>query len=253
MLEEQAVLGQHESLLGVIQTLAGISHASPILDLGCGTGAWLKRLHDAGYRNLYGIDHDSEAFGAAGAAQFVAADLDSLDRVDQTSEGHFGLVTIIEVIEHVANPRHLVELAVRALAPDGWLLITSPNIYSLRARVKFLARSGMPYFEKHMLMLRPRTQTTFTLWCWKHTSERSSRRSTSRFVVFGPSLRVVALDRGGLPVLRRGHFGSHYPMIYPVTAFACCCANAQTIISTLSSHILYRWDNMAAFTAAKDT
>ena len=147
MLEEQAVLGQHESLLGVIQTLAGISHASPILDLGCGTGAWLKRLHDAGYRNLYGIDHDSEAFGAAGAAQFVAADLDSLDRVDQTSEGHFGLVTIIEVIEHVANPRHLVELAVRALAPDGWLLITSPNIYSLRARVKFLARSGMPYFE----------------------------------------------------------------------------------------------------------
>ena len=114
---------------------------------GCGTGAWLKRLHDAGYRNLYGIDHDSEAFGAAGAAQFVAADLDSLDRVDQTSEGHFGLVTIIEVIEHVANPRHLVELVVRALAPDGWLLITSPNIYSLRARVKFLARSGMPYFE----------------------------------------------------------------------------------------------------------
>ena len=70
MLEEQAVLGQHESLLGVIQTLAGISHASPILDLGCGTGAWLKRLYDAGYRNLYGIDHDSESIRRSGSRAF---------------------------------------------------------------------------------------------------------------------------------------------------------------------------------------
>jgi SAM-dependent methyltransferase len=148
MLEEHAVLGQHEALLSVIQTLAGLSDYSPILDLGCGTGAWLKRLYDAGYRNLYGIDQDSEAFGAANVAKFVAADLDTLDCADHTGEGHFGLVTIIEVIEHVANPQHLVELAVRALAPDGWLLITSPNIYSVRARAKFLVRPGMPYFEK---------------------------------------------------------------------------------------------------------
>ena len=148
MLEECAIAGQHEALLGVIQTLAGISHASPILDLGCGTGAWLKRLCDAGYRNLYGIDHDSEAFGAAEFAKCVAADLDTLQRVDSTRDEHFQLVTIIEVIEHVANPRHLVELAVRALAPDGWLLITSPNIYSLRARVRCLVRAGIPFFEK---------------------------------------------------------------------------------------------------------
>jgi SAM-dependent methyltransferase len=148
MLEERAFVGQHEALLRVIQALAEISHASPILDLGCGTGAWLKRLSDAGYCNLYGIDHDSEAFGATEVAHFVVADLDSLDRVDETVEGHFGLVTIIEVIEHVSNPQHLVELAVGALAPDGWLLITSPNIYSLRARVRFLLHSGIPYFEK---------------------------------------------------------------------------------------------------------
>ena len=148
MLEERAFPGQHEALLGVIRELADISHASPILDLGCGTGAWLKRLYDVGYRNLYGIDHDSMAFGAAEVAKFVDADLDKIDRVDQTVEANFGLVTIIEVIEHVSSPQHLVELAVRALAPHGWLLITSPNIYSLRARLTFLVRSGMPYFEQ---------------------------------------------------------------------------------------------------------
>ena len=148
MLAERTIPGQHEALLSVIQTLPGISRASPILDLGCGTGAWLKRLYGAGYRNLYGIDHDCGGFGASEVAHFVTADLDTLHRVDQTGEANFGLVTIIEVIEHVANPGHLVELAARAVAPDGWLLITSPNIYSLRARVRFLVRSGMPFFEK---------------------------------------------------------------------------------------------------------
>ena len=38
-------------------------------------------------------------------------------------------------------------MAVNALAPGGWLLITSPNIYSLRARLRFLIRSRLPQFE----------------------------------------------------------------------------------------------------------
>ena len=70
MLQERAIEGQHAALLPVINNLDGISHVSPILDLGCGTGAWLKRLYDAGYRNLWGVDRDTEAFGAKEIAHF---------------------------------------------------------------------------------------------------------------------------------------------------------------------------------------
>jgi SAM-dependent methyltransferase len=146
MLQEHTILGQHAALLSTVETLEGISQTSPILDLGCGTGAWLKRLHDAGYRNLCGVDRDLEAFGAKEVAHFIAADLDANDDLPQLV--NFELVTMIEVIEHVANPQRLVERASRALAPGGHLLITAPNIYSLRARVRFLQSAGVPFFER---------------------------------------------------------------------------------------------------------
>jgi SAM-dependent methyltransferase len=146
MLQERTIVGEHAALLPIVKTLEGVSHASPILDLGCGTGAWLKRLSDAGYRNLWGADRDTEAFGAKEIAHFVAADLDADDYMPQLA--NFELVTIIEVIEHVANPQRLVERAFRALIPGGQLLITAPNIYSLRARVRFLLNAGVPFFEQ---------------------------------------------------------------------------------------------------------
>jgi 2-polyprenyl-3-methyl-5-hydroxy-6-metoxy-1,4-benzoquinol methylase len=133
-------------LLPIVRTLAGISNTSSILDFGCGTGAWLKRLHDAGYRELWGVDCDSGGFGAGEIAHFIAADLDANDDLPQLV--NFELVTIIEVIEHVANPQRLVERAFHALAPGGWLLITSPNIYSLRARLRLLISAGVPFFER---------------------------------------------------------------------------------------------------------
>jgi SAM-dependent methyltransferase len=146
MLQERTIPGQHGALLPIVKTLA-ISRSSRILDLGCGTGAWLKRLHDAGYRDLWGVDRDGTEFGASDIAHFINADLDALDsRLQPTL--NFGLVTIIEVIEHVANPRNLIETAAGLLAPGGWMLITSPNIYSLRARLRFLFGRGMPFFER---------------------------------------------------------------------------------------------------------
>src|SRR5438105_4834141 len=121
---------------------------SPIMDLGCGTGAWLQRLHEAGYSELWGIDRDSRAFDAADIGHFIQGDLDSIDQALELPDGMFHLITITEVIEHVANPEQLVRLACRLLAHRGWLLITSPNIYSLRARMRFLIRGAVPFFEQ---------------------------------------------------------------------------------------------------------
>jgi SAM-dependent methyltransferase len=148
MLQEETVAGLHAALLPIVKTLDGICHTSPILDLGCGTGAWLKRLYDAGYRDLWGVDREPGTFAATEVARFVCADFDATESVSSLSLAGFHLATIMEVIEHVANPQLLVEAAFRALAPGGLLLITSPNIYSLRARIRFLLRRGVPFFEQ---------------------------------------------------------------------------------------------------------
>src|SRR5271170_5687643 len=108
---------QHEELLRAIKGLEGLDSSTPILDLGCGTGAWLARLADAGFKDLTGIDRDVENFGAQDVARFTALDLMSGDRVPELEGFSFGLVTVIEVIEHVANPERIIKVAAQCLAP----------------------------------------------------------------------------------------------------------------------------------------
>ncbi|MGH8013676.1 MAG: class I SAM-dependent methyltransferase [Candidatus Binataceae bacterium] len=148
VLVERTLPGLHAALLTTVKELEGLSKTSPILDLGCGTGAWLKRMHDAGYRELWGVDRDAKGFAAKEVVRFIPADLGGNEKVIEATRTDFKLATIIEVIEHVANPQKLVECAFRALAPGGWMLITSPNVYSLRARARFFAFGGMPFFER---------------------------------------------------------------------------------------------------------
>jgi SAM-dependent methyltransferase len=130
-------------LLPIVQSL-GLPSQARILDVACGTGAWLSRLYRAGFVDLWGTDQDSDNFLACNIAHFIPADLDKESSFPQ----EVALVTMIEIIEHVENPYQLVEMAERALAPGGWLLITSPNIYSLRARLRFLISARLPHFER---------------------------------------------------------------------------------------------------------
>lgn len=106
----------------------------------------MVRLHEAGFRDLLGVDLNAADFGASHVARFIPADMVSAD-IDGIQRSQFFLVTAIEVIEHVANPQRLVEIAAKALVPGGWFLISTPNIYSLRARMRLLSGRGVPFFE----------------------------------------------------------------------------------------------------------
>jgi SAM-dependent methyltransferase len=143
VLEERTNPGLHAALLPVVKGL-GLAPQDGILDLACGTGAWLNTLHAAGYRKLCGTDRDVTGYAAGAIARFIPGDLDA----GIALPADCALVTMIEIIEHVANPYALVETAANALRPAGWMLITSPNIYALRARMRFALRARLPGFER---------------------------------------------------------------------------------------------------------
>ncbi len=142
MLAERTIAGLHAWLLPRVRALPGVSDDSRVLDLGCGSGAWLYRLRTAGFTHLSGIDRHPPA--PAEGFHFVEGDIDTLSHAELPM---FNLITAIEVIEHVANPEALVALAAAHLEPHGWLVITSPNIYSLRARLRFLLTGKLWFFE----------------------------------------------------------------------------------------------------------
>ncbi|MBW4649288.1 MAG: class I SAM-dependent methyltransferase [Kastovskya adunca ATA6-11-RM4] len=140
-LVERTISGLHESL---IQSLPQLSRDTPVLDLGCGTGAWLERLATHGFTNLYGVDRDSTQFKTH-KATFLPA---NLDYDDLFLDKEFGLITAIEVVEHLENPGRLFYAVNSHLAEDGYFLLTTPNIHSVSCRLKFLLASKLASFDE---------------------------------------------------------------------------------------------------------
>jgi len=140
---ERTVAGLHENLVEVVDSLVPAS--APILDIGCGTGAWLRRLYDRGFTNLHGTDIDTDQF-AVGAVPVFANDLNA-ERWTLVPE-QFRLITAIEVIEHLQNIENFFRNLHRRLEDQGLCLITTPNVHSLHARLRYFLTADMKQFGK---------------------------------------------------------------------------------------------------------
>lgn len=96
-----------------------------IADLGAGHGALSQRLHDAGFEvNAFDLDCSD---WQAGAVPCVTCDLDGeLDEV--ATQGPFDAICVLDVIDHLENPRRFVENLLKLRKPEGtWLIVTMPN------------------------------------------------------------------------------------------------------------------------------
>jgi 2-polyprenyl-3-methyl-5-hydroxy-6-metoxy-1,4-benzoquinol methylase len=121
--------GFHEVLFQWVIGLPGIGTESPILDIGCGSGAGLARLARHNFRNLYGVDNESFVnFPPSGElpVSFFHADQDN-DLNLGLGATKFGLISTIEVIEHVHNPGRLMAHAAYHLTDNGYFLFTTPE------------------------------------------------------------------------------------------------------------------------------
>ena len=98
------------------------------LDIGCGAGLVCEPLARLGGA-VTGVDAAGENVSAAAAhAEAVGLDIRYMaGEVAGLDIGTFDLVTCLEVIEHVADkPAFLRDVAAR-LAPDGLLVMSTPN------------------------------------------------------------------------------------------------------------------------------
>jgi 2-polyprenyl-3-methyl-5-hydroxy-6-metoxy-1,4-benzoquinol methylase len=140
--------GLHEALEERVVRLPGLNRETPILDLGCGSGAWLARLSYNGFKNLHGVDNQSIVGFPNQPVPFSCsyADLNS-DPDLGLGEKTYGLITAIEVIEHLHNPGWLFRLVSNHMSPEGYFLLTTPNIHSIRARVRFAATGKLAGFD----------------------------------------------------------------------------------------------------------
>ncbi|MFQ5899597.1 MAG: class I SAM-dependent methyltransferase [Candidatus Methylomirabilia bacterium] len=120
-----------------------------VLDIGAGDGALLEMFESSGVpgSNLSGADLESHAVERLRSKGFNGI----LGRVEELElpAASFDLVTMIQVIEHVADPRKVMRSVNRALRRRGILVLETPKIASWDCR--FFARKtwGGYHFPRH--------------------------------------------------------------------------------------------------------
>jgi SAM-dependent methyltransferase len=134
--------GTHEAAMKLLRE----SNAYPgaVLDLASGSGALLARLIDAGFGDVTAVELDRGKFGLPGV---VPLGIDLNTDFAAKIERRFGLVTAIEIIEHLDSPRHFLLQARELLTDDGVLLLSTPNVAEWVGRIKFLLTGTLRNFD----------------------------------------------------------------------------------------------------------
>jgi 2-polyprenyl-6-hydroxyphenyl methylase/3-demethylubiquinone-9 3-methyltransferase len=97
------------------------------LDVGCGAGLLAEPLARLGAR-VTAVDAAPELIEAARAhAAGQGLEIDYRASPVEQIEGQFDLITAMEVIEHVADPASFLAAVAARLAPEGLLILSTPN------------------------------------------------------------------------------------------------------------------------------
>lgn len=102
--------------------------AGRLLDLGCGTGAFLRTMAEAGWE-CWGVEPSSSAAASFAGCRVFSGELKNAGFEDN----FFDAVTLWQVLEHLPDPRACLLDIRRILKDDGVIVISVPNIESFQA------------------------------------------------------------------------------------------------------------------------
>jgi 2-polyprenyl-6-hydroxyphenyl methylase/3-demethylubiquinone-9 3-methyltransferase len=118
------------------------------LDVGCGAGLLAEPLARLGAR-VTAIDAAAELVAVAREhAAAMGLEIDYRAGAVEELEGQFDLVTCMEVIEHVAEPAAFMEALAKRLAPDGLLILSTPNQTSRSRLMMIVLGEGLGQIPK---------------------------------------------------------------------------------------------------------
>jgi SAM-dependent methyltransferase len=141
-----------EHHLKPLEQLAGAPDGRPLLDVGAYTGVFVEIAAQHGW-DAWGVEPSRWAVERARSRglQVVQGTLETAN----LPAGHFDVLTMWDVIEHLTDPREALSQAHRLLAPDGLLVVHTIDIESLFAR---LMGASWPWLmEMHIYYFSRRT------------------------------------------------------------------------------------------------
>jgi len=138
MLIDKNAPGTQKKVLSILERMP----PGKILDAPCGEGALSQRLIDNEF-DVFCVDIDKAYFKLPGVP-FTKVDL---NKTLPFEDGYFDYVVSIEGIEHLENPFSCIREFARVLKPGGNLIITTPNVMSIKSRTRFFLYSYHDFFR----------------------------------------------------------------------------------------------------------
>jgi len=109
-----------------------LKSGAKVLDIGCGNGRFLKYLLNYGKYELYGTEMEGNSANRAYKISEINLKIGSLEQND-FSNNYFDAITLFHVIEHLTEPKQVLEIIEKIIKPRGIVVFSFPNIASLQA------------------------------------------------------------------------------------------------------------------------
>ena len=130
LLERGSALGRQRH--GLRTMFIGKASAGRLLEVGSGSGRFLNRMRNAGWK-VDGIDFDPVAAARVKRRFGIHVEVGNLADL-RYPEGTYDIVAMSQVIEHVPDPVALLHECRRVLRPGGRLVLSTPNALSIGHR-----------------------------------------------------------------------------------------------------------------------
>jgi len=115
----------------MVEKMTNKSHGE-ILDIGCGTGAFLNNMQQAGWL-ITGLEPDENAAKTANSLYNISAK--APEELFSLPLNSFDAITMWHVLEHVHQLHEYIEQLKNLIKPDGVIFIAVPNYQSYDAEV----------------------------------------------------------------------------------------------------------------------